>query len=252
MIRFPDLTRLLAAALVALALPPAALAQERFPSRAVTILVGFAAGGGGDISARWIAEFLRERWKVPVVVENRPGAGATIAAAARREADEDRDLARREALLREGRAGQREHGEQRDDGCEQAGGNGESDHGGLLVSVQGVQLSAQRLELRRVAGGIDAHVDERWALRGECLAQRAPVRGHARDAPAAPAGVPADVVARWEEAAQEMVKSSAFRELMGKLNATLSYQGSAEFSASITGVHRQMGRLIPELGFKQP
>ncbi len=30
------------------------------------------------------------------------------------------------------------------------------------------------------------------------------------------------------------------------------FQGSAEFSASVTGVHRQMGRLIPELGFKQP
>lgn len=54
---------------------------DRFPSRAVTVVVGFAPGGGGDLAGRWLAEFLRERWNVPVVVENRPGAGGTIAAA---------------------------------------------------------------------------------------------------------------------------------------------------------------------------
>ncbi|MBI3374359.1 MAG: tripartite tricarboxylate transporter substrate binding protein [Betaproteobacteria bacterium] len=69
---------LLAVALV-LDLAPAA-AQEKFPSRQITIIVGFAAGGGGDISARWIGDYAREKWKVPVIVENRPGAGATIAA----------------------------------------------------------------------------------------------------------------------------------------------------------------------------
>ena len=77
----PHLKRLLLLAVAALVLDPApALAQEKFPSRQVTILVGFAAGGGGDISARWIADYAREKWKVPVIVENRPGAGATIAA----------------------------------------------------------------------------------------------------------------------------------------------------------------------------
>ncbi len=54
---------------------------DRFPSRAVTVVVGFAPGGGGDLAGRWLAEFLRERWNVPVMVENRPGAGGTIAAA---------------------------------------------------------------------------------------------------------------------------------------------------------------------------
>jgi tripartite-type tricarboxylate transporter receptor subunit TctC len=54
---------------------------DRFPSRPVTIVVGFPPGGGGDLAGRWLAEFLRERWNVPVVVENRPGAGGTIAAA---------------------------------------------------------------------------------------------------------------------------------------------------------------------------
>lgn len=56
-------------------------AQEDFPSKPITIIVGFAAGGGTDISARWIADYIRETWKVTAVVENKPGAGATIAMA---------------------------------------------------------------------------------------------------------------------------------------------------------------------------
>ena len=66
--------------MAALAAAPAS-AQEDFPSKQITILVGFAAGGGGDISARWIADYIREKWKVTAVVDNKPGAGATIAMA---------------------------------------------------------------------------------------------------------------------------------------------------------------------------
>jgi tripartite-type tricarboxylate transporter receptor subunit TctC len=68
--------------LCAIFLMKTALAQgtEVFPSRQVTVIVGFAPGGGGDLAGRWIADFLRERWKVQVVVENKPGAGGTIAA----------------------------------------------------------------------------------------------------------------------------------------------------------------------------
>ena len=58
-----------------------ALAQDAFPSKQVVIVVGFAAGGGGDISARFIADYIREKWKVAAVVDNKPGAGATIAMA---------------------------------------------------------------------------------------------------------------------------------------------------------------------------
>ena len=57
-----------------------ALAQERYPNRPVTLVVGFAAGGAGDAEIRAIAEAMRPRLGVPVVVENRPGAGGTIAA----------------------------------------------------------------------------------------------------------------------------------------------------------------------------
>jgi tripartite-type tricarboxylate transporter receptor subunit TctC len=55
-------------------------AAADFPNGQVTILVGFAAGGGGDIWSRWIGDFLRTRWNVPVVIEDHPGAGGTIAA----------------------------------------------------------------------------------------------------------------------------------------------------------------------------
>jgi len=65
-------------ALALLASAPA-LAQD-YPSRPIHILVGFTPGGGPDITARWIAQKLGESWKQQVLVENRPGAGGTVAA----------------------------------------------------------------------------------------------------------------------------------------------------------------------------
>jgi len=58
----------------------AATAQAPFPSRPVTLTVGFAPGGGTDTSARIIARKLSENIGQSVVVENRAGAGGNIAA----------------------------------------------------------------------------------------------------------------------------------------------------------------------------
>jgi tripartite-type tricarboxylate transporter receptor subunit TctC len=49
-------------------------------TRPVRLIVGFAAGGGGDITARLIGQWLSERLGQPFVVENRPGAGTNLAA----------------------------------------------------------------------------------------------------------------------------------------------------------------------------
>lgn len=53
-------------------------AQEAFPSRAVRIIVPFTAGGPTDVLARMLGQRLSEKWKQPVVVENRAGGGSTI------------------------------------------------------------------------------------------------------------------------------------------------------------------------------
>ncbi len=55
-----------------------AQAQD-YPNKPVTIVVGYAAGGGVDFVARLLAEKLADRLKQPVVVENRPSVGAVVA-----------------------------------------------------------------------------------------------------------------------------------------------------------------------------
>jgi tripartite-type tricarboxylate transporter receptor subunit TctC len=74
MIRF---IRCLIIGCIAAMLPVAANAQA-YPARPVKMVVGFSPGGGTDILARIVAQKLSETWGQPVIVENRPGASATI------------------------------------------------------------------------------------------------------------------------------------------------------------------------------
>jgi tripartite-type tricarboxylate transporter receptor subunit TctC len=56
------------------------LAQSTFPSRPIRLVVPFPPGGSTDVAARTIAERLANDFGQPVIVDNRPGAGTTIAA----------------------------------------------------------------------------------------------------------------------------------------------------------------------------
>ena len=55
-------------------------APAAFPSRNITLVVPFPPGGGPDLAARAVGEKLTTRLGKPVIVENRPGAGALIGA----------------------------------------------------------------------------------------------------------------------------------------------------------------------------
>jgi tripartite-type tricarboxylate transporter receptor subunit TctC len=72
----------------ALAFPRGAAAED-YPTRNVTILVPFAAGGGTDVLTRAFAQHLEKRLGKTFIIENRVGAGTVIAAAATAKAAPD-------------------------------------------------------------------------------------------------------------------------------------------------------------------
>lgn len=298
-------------------------AQEKFPSKNVTIIVGFAPGGGGDISSRWIAEFLRERWKVPVVVENKPGAGATIAAAqlARSKPDgytvalattspytvapyfqtvqydPSKDFTYLFQFLVSAQPvfvrSDSPHRTMQDLIAWMKANPGKlfwstaATNGGPHIATEAafkhLGLSGTYVPYKggadAISGLLGGQIEMLVAAefppyaaagRVRLLAETGPDKipdypsvptfrelGYPLAVPifygiAGPAGIPPDVVAQWEEAAQDMMKSPAFKDLMGKLKSTASYQGSRDFTATIVKVNRDMGRLLPELGFKRP
>ncbi len=58
-----------------------AMAQDAYPSKAIKVVVPFPAGGATDMLTRGITEKLSQKLNQPIVIENKPGAGANIGAA---------------------------------------------------------------------------------------------------------------------------------------------------------------------------
>lgn len=70
---------LLAGALAIVPLTRTAQAQDTYPNKPIRLIVGFPPGGGADSVARVIAERIGQELGQPVIIDNRPGAGTTIA-----------------------------------------------------------------------------------------------------------------------------------------------------------------------------
>ena len=69
------------ATLLALLLPSATQAAESYPSKPIRLVVGYAAGGSADASARHLADWVSKKIGQPVLIENKGGAAGSIAAA---------------------------------------------------------------------------------------------------------------------------------------------------------------------------
>ena len=80
--RRPFLRTALAAAVAATAVAGPVQAAEAWPTKPVTLVVPFAAGGATDTLGRILAKALGERFKQTVIVDNKPGAGTEVGAAA--------------------------------------------------------------------------------------------------------------------------------------------------------------------------
>src|SRR4051794_39881262 len=61
---------------------PLAVQAQAWPTKAVRIIVPYTAGGPADVLVRSMGQQLSDKWKQPVVVENKPGANEIIAAEA--------------------------------------------------------------------------------------------------------------------------------------------------------------------------
>ena len=79
MITGKKLLQSVAAATMALAVSALAVAQTAYPAKPVRWVVGYPAGGGTDFLARTVGAQVSQQLGQPVLVDNRPGAGAIIA-----------------------------------------------------------------------------------------------------------------------------------------------------------------------------
>ena len=70
--------QVLAIAAASLGAPLVARAQDNWPTRPVTLLVPFAAGGSNDVVARLVAPALEQKFGQPFIIDNRPGGGGSL------------------------------------------------------------------------------------------------------------------------------------------------------------------------------
>ena len=205
---------------------------DKFPSKQVTIIVGFAPGGGGDISSRWIADHLHKRWNVPVIVENKPGAGATIAASLLAHAAPDGYTTyvpyKGGADAMNGLLG----------GQIQA-----------LVAAEFPPYAAAGTIRLLAESGPDTIPDYPDVPTYKSL--NFPVSVPIFYGIAGPAGLSADVISTWETTGAAMVSSLEFKALAANLKNTAAFLSHDDFTALITGVYRQMGQLIPKLNLRK-
>lgn len=87
--KFDFLRPAIVAAVGILAVASSSSAQENFPSKPITILVGFSAGSSTDVASRLLADSMGEILGERVLVENRPGAASNVATQTVAEADAD-------------------------------------------------------------------------------------------------------------------------------------------------------------------
>ena len=65
---------------VALAFAATSAAAQIYPSKPITIVIGYTPGAVSDLAARTLSDGLNQAWGQPVIVDNRPGSGSNIAA----------------------------------------------------------------------------------------------------------------------------------------------------------------------------
>ena len=66
-----------------------AMAQEKFPAKAVTMLIGYEPGSATDASTRYLADYSAKIFKQPAIAVNRPGGGGSVALAELKNAPPD-------------------------------------------------------------------------------------------------------------------------------------------------------------------
>jgi tripartite-type tricarboxylate transporter receptor subunit TctC len=75
--------------LIALSFAVGAVSAQSYPSQSIRLIVPFGPGSGSDIVARRLGSYLQERWKQPVIIDNRPGAQGMIGTEALRNSPAD-------------------------------------------------------------------------------------------------------------------------------------------------------------------